>query len=334
MTRRARPLAIAVTVAGVLAVSSCASIDVNSLPAPGSSFASGYPLVMEFDNVLNLPARAKVTLDGNLVGVVTGVAVSGNHVDVSARIDPAVSIPSDIHAGLQQDTVLGDIYVALDRPPAGTPASTSALAAGTRIPVAQTTSPAQIEDTIAQLANFTGSGSIQRVQTALMGINRITPPTNDIRRIATQFTADTSDLANNIDTVDHLLNGVSQTGQVMHNRIPELQDLLSSRGQAGWDNAIGTLGYTSTSYPSIAKIYGGGFWAVPLIDSLANAATALQKSKWAFDSEVPKWQTLFTDYFLRQDKYPAINITSIVGPDGRELSGNVQNVLRLLGATP
>jgi phospholipid/cholesterol/gamma-HCH transport system substrate-binding protein len=34
------------------------------------------------------------------------------------------------------------------------------------------------------------------------------------------------------------------------------------------------------------------------------------------------------------EKYPAINITSIVGPDGRELSGNVEQVLRMLGAVP
>lgn len=34
------------------------------------------------------------------------------------------------------------------------------------------------------------------------------------------------------------------------------------------------------------------------------------------------------------DKNPAINITSITGPDGREMVNNVQDVLRILGATP
>jgi phospholipid/cholesterol/gamma-HCH transport system substrate-binding protein len=29
-----------------------------------------------------------------------------------------------------------------------------------------------------------------------------------------------------------------------------------------------------------------------------------------------------------------MNITSIVGPDGREMSGNVQDVLRIIGAAP
>jgi phospholipid/cholesterol/gamma-HCH transport system substrate-binding protein len=340
MMRRVRSIAIAV--AGVFALAACTSIDVNKLPAPGNSFQGGYPLVMEFGNVLNLPAHAKVTLDGNLIGVVTDVVVAGDRVDVTARIDAAVSIPSDIHAGLQQDSVLGDIYVALDRPSAsgapGTQASGApgarVLASGARIPLAQTTSPPQLEDTIAELANFTGSGSIQRLQTTIMGINRITPPPDDIRRIASRFTVDTSDVAKNMDTVDHFLDAVSQTGQALHNRIPELAVLLSPQGQIGWDNAIGTLGYTSNAYPSIAKIYSGGFWLVPLLNSLADATGALQKSKWAFESEVPKWKNLFTGYFLPQDKNPAINITSIVSPDGRELSGNVQDVLRLLGATP
>jgi hypothetical protein len=38
--------------------------------------------------------------------------------------------------------------------------------------------------------------------------------------------------------------------------------------------------------------------------------------------------------FLPQDKFPAMNITSIQTPDGREISGNVQDVLRMLGAMP
>jgi phospholipid/cholesterol/gamma-HCH transport system substrate-binding protein len=331
MMRRARSLAFAV--GGVVAISSCASIDVNALPAPGNSFPGGYPLVLEFDNVLNLPGRAKVTLDGNVVGVVTGVAIEGDHVDVTSRIDVTVSIPSNLHAGLQQDTVLGDIYVALDRAADGG-SDAPALAPGSRVPLAQTTSPPPLEDTIANLANFIGSGSIQRLQNTVIGLNRITPNPEDVRKITSQFTADISDLANNLDTVDKLLNGVSQTAQVLHNRIPELTTILSPQGMTGWDNAIGFLQYASTAYPSVGSIYSGGFWLVPLLNSLANAVGAIQKSKWAFESEVPKWRSLFTDYFVPQDKNPAINITSIVGPNGREMSGNVQDVLRLLGAMP
>lgn len=331
MMRRAAVLSIAITC--VVTVSSCASIDVNALPAPGNSYSGGYAVVMEFENVLNLPARAKVTLDGIAVGIVTDVKVTGNHVDVTSRIDPAVSIPSNIHAELQQATVLGDIYVALDRP-AGSGTSAPALVPGSRIPVVQTTSPPQLEDTIVHLADFIGSGSIQRMQNTIIGLNRITPPADDVRRIASRFTSDISDLSNNIHSVDLLLNGVSQTAQVMHNRISDLKGELSPEGMVGWDNAIGVLNAVGTGLPSTGSVYSGGFWLVPLLNSLADALEAVRRSKWAFESEVPKWRRLFTDYFLPQDKYPAINITSIVGPDGREMSDDVHDVLRLLGAMP
>ncbi|WP_285032755.1 MlaD family protein [Mycolicibacterium sp. lyk4-40-TYG-92] len=329
--RRAR--AVVAAIAAIASVSSCASIDVNALPAPGNSFPGGYPLVMEFDNVLNLPARAKVTLDGITVGIVTGVAVVGNHVNVTTRMDSAVAIPSDIHASLQQATVLGDIYIALDRPATGSPAA-APLSADARIPVAQTTSPPQLEDTIAHLADFTGSGSLQRIQNSIIGVNRITPPPADVRKMATQFAADLSDLSSNINNVDLLLNGVAQSAQVMHDRMPMLQTWFSPQGLQGWKNAYGLYQYAGTAYPSVGTIYSGGFWMVPLLRSLADATGAIQKSKWAFESEVPKWRKLFTDYYLPQDKYPAINITSIVGHDGRELSGNVHDVLRILGAMP
>ncbi|MGV0037073.1 MlaD family protein [Mycobacterium colombiense] len=329
--RRARSIVIAT--AAVVSLSSCASIDVNALPAPGNSYQGGYTLVMEFDNVLNLPARAKVTLDGITVGIVTGVAASANHVDVTTRIDPAVAVPANIHASLQQATVLGDIYVALARPADGGSPNT-ALVPGARIPIAQTTSPPQLEDTITHLADFAGSGSLQRIQNTIIGINRITPPPGDVRKIASQFASDISDLSNNIDNVDLLLNGAAQTAQVLHNRMPMLQTWFTPQGMHGWKHAYDLYQYTGTAYPSVGSIYSGGFWIVPLLNSIADAAGAVQKSKWAFESEVHEWRKLFTDYYLPQDKYPAINITSIVGPDGRELSGNVHDVLRILGAMP
>jgi hypothetical protein len=84
----------------------------------------------------------------------------------------------------------------------------------------------------------------------------------------------------------------------------------------------------------VGSVNSGGYWLVPFLSSLADATGALQQSKVNVEEEIPKYRRLFTDFFLPEDKYPAINITSIIGPDGRELSGNVQDVLRMLGATP
>ena len=116
---RARVWTAVAAAATALLVSSCAAVDVNDIPAPGMSYDDGYDVVMQFASALNLPDRAKVVLDGVTVGVVTGVALTRDDVDVTARIARGVVVPTDIHAVLQQATVLGDIYVALERPTPG-----------------------------------------------------------------------------------------------------------------------------------------------------------------------------------------------------------------------
>jgi virulence factor Mce-like protein len=331
MSRRVGPLVV--LLAGVLAVSACGSLNVSALPQPGKSYDDGYDIVMEFDNVLNLPERAKVVLDGVTVGVVTKVKLASREVDVTSRISSGVVVPSDIHAVLQQATVLGDIYVALERPPAGAPPAL-ALGPGGRIPKAQTLSPPQLEDTIASLANFVSSGSIQRVQNTVIRINRLTPPSAEVRRLTSRVVSDLTDLSANIDQVDQLLAGASRTAAVLDNRVPTFQNFFSPKGQLGFERGVFSANYIAKILPGIGSIYAGGFWLVPFLKSLADAVGSIQQSKWDFEKEVPAWRHLTTDFFLPLDKFPAINITSIVGPDGREMSGNVQDVLRILGATP
>lgn len=317
----------------VTGVSSCASINVDALPQPGNSYDGGYDIVLEFDSVLNLPERAKVVMDGTTVGVVTHVAITSRHVDVTARIDPSVSVPPDIHAALQQATVLGDIYVALDRPQSNSSAG-HRLLPNARIPLSQTTSPPQLEDTIANLANFVASGSIERMQNTIIGINRVTPSGERARGIASRVAADLSDLSNNINLVDQWLDGVSGTASVMHSRIPSFQFFFSQAGLKGFDRATQSLSYIGTLLPSLGSVYSQGYWLLPLLRSLGGTLGAMQRDKQAFEAELPAWRKLFYEDFLPQDRYPAMNITSIVGPDGRELSGNVQDVLRIIGATP
>ncbi|MGV9799229.1 MlaD family protein [Mycobacterium sp. NPDC003449] len=320
--------------ATVLALTSCASLNASSLPQPGRSVDSGgYELVMAFDNVLNLPERAKVVLDGIPVGVVTSVKLRSNEVDVTARVDSGVVVQSDMRAALEQATVLGDIYVALERAPAGA-APAPPLPPGGKIPLSQTLSPPQLEDTIASLANFVASGSIQRVQNTVVRLNRLTPPTDEVRRLTSRVVSDFTDLSANIDEVDQLLAGVHRTAAVLENRIPTLKKFLSDKGITGFERGVFIVNYVARILPGVGSIYAGGFWLVPFLNSLAGALGSVQQSKWTFEEEVPAWRHLFTDFFLPQDKFPAINITSIVGPDGRELSGNVHDVLRILGAAP
>lgn len=332
MMRRIRQIAIAATSAGIFALTtSCASINVNAIPQPGASYSDGYDIVMKFASVLNLPERAKVVLDGVTVGVVSKMTLNPDDVAVTARVGKGVLIPGNIQAVLQQATVLGDIYVALERPVGP---SAPALVAGATVPIGQTTSPPQLEDTIASLANFVSSGSIQRAQNTVIRLNRVLPNSDEVRRLTNQVDNNLSALSNNIDQVDTLLDGVARTAATLDAHRPQLDYNLSPYGQLGFERFIAVANYISTLLPSVGSVNSGGYWLVPLLTSLADTTGAVQQSKINVEEEIPKYRRLFTDFFLPQDKYPAINITSIVGPDGRELSGNVQDVLRILGATP
>lgn len=329
---RSRAWLALAAIAGGMMLSSCASLNVDAVPLPGSGHRGGYEVTIEFANVLNLPMRAKVVMDGTKVGEVTKVTLTTRGVDVTSRINRDVAVPANIHAVLQQATVLGDTYIAFERAPAAE--SASRLGPGGRIPITQTTSPPQLEDTIANLANFIGSGSIQRAQNAVININRITPPRPEIREMASRVAVDLSDLSDNIGNVDLWLNGLSELADVLSVSTPSLSYWFSPAGVTGFRHDFVTFHFLAPLLPSIGSLYYAGHWLVPALSAIGDALEAIQHSKWAFDEEVPRWQHLVTDYFLPERKYPAINITSIVGPDGRELSGNVQQVLRMIGAMP
>lgn len=332
--RGERLAAMVVGICTALSITSCASITVDSLPQPGSSGRGGYSIVIEFENILNLPERAKVVQGGTNVGTVTSVELEGDRIDVTAQIDPAVVVPSNTRATLQQSTVLGDIYLALERPtPEDRPAP--GLVPGGRIPLNQTTSPPQLEDTIANLANFVGSGSIQRMQDTIIGVNRVTPSDRQqLRELVSRVAVDLSDVSNNIETVDRWLDGVSGTGQVMRNHLPIYNYWFTPAGMLGFDRATQVAEYIGTVLPSIGSIYSGGYWLVPMLNSLADAVGAVQQTKWNVEDEAEGWRRLFYDFYLPADRYPAINITSIKGPDGAEMINNVEDVLRMLGAMP
>jgi phospholipid/cholesterol/gamma-HCH transport system substrate-binding protein len=324
-------LAVSV-VALCLSSTSCAALNVNALPMPGSSYTDGYDIALDFANVLNLPDRAKVIMDGSTVGVVTNTSIAEDHVELTARIDGDVVVPANVHALLQQATVLGDIYVAMEKDP--TSAAGTGLAPGGRIPLSQTTSPPQLEDTLANLANFVGSGSIQRAQDSLITINRVTPELADVRSIASRAATDLADLDHNIDTVDTLIGGVSDTAAVLAKQTPSFHFWLSPEGIRATKHLLVLIHPLATVLPSLGTIYNGGYWLSPLVGSLGDVFGALQQAKWNVEEAYHNFRSFMLDDFLPQDRFPAINITSIVGPDGRELSGNVQQVLSMIGGMP
>jgi phospholipid/cholesterol/gamma-HCH transport system substrate-binding protein len=331
MNHAALATAAAVTLVAA-SVCSCAAVDLSAIPLPGNSYADGYDVTIQFDSVLNLPDKAKVVMDGTKIGVVDRVAIKRDAVDVEVRVDDSVLIPANARAALQQDTVLGDIYIALNRDPAGE-TSVTPLPRGGVITLQNTASPPQLEDTIAVLANFVTSGSIQHIQDTIAGINAVTPGTNkEVQRLAAQIAADLNDLSDNLDQVDIWLAGVTGTAEVLQQRSPLLSYYVSPEGMRGWDHSTFVSTYISTLLPSIGSIYEGGFWLVPMLNSLADATGAVKQSGLDVIDDGAAWQHLLSREILPFLRHPSVDITSITGPDGTQLAPDVERLLRLLGA--
>ncbi|GAB2713339.1 MlaD family protein [Nocardia thraciensis] len=343
---------ISVTMAAVLSTAGC-SFDPSSVPVPGTTVSGRtYHLKIEFANVLNLPAKAKIMANGAMVGTVSGVSVvnpagadgrGGGYVVVDADISKSVRLPATTVAELRQNTVLGDIHVALTTPPDG---FDKLLSDGATIPLAQTKPPIQLEDTMAAVAMFTQGGAVTQLQDIITKFNDVLPkdPARTAR-ISRTMAADAVDLAANLDRVDLLLNGIGTNAQVLHEIQPELDNILSGKSVeemngivasvVGVTKIFGVLGPVGTSLTWLGPVLSGA-------DGAAQAFLPLLASSRPLDLSQPS--NLRTLVSLLRDKVipfvehgPKVNITGVKTDAAAQVSTQEQTdrivgTLRMIGA--
>ncbi|MBO0852607.1 MAG: MCE family protein [Nocardia sp.] len=318
--------------AGVLATTSC-SLGPKDLPVIGSQAPSGgYAITLHFANAMNLPAGAYVMLDGLQVGKVEKIDVTSSDLTVTAGLNPGTRVPADVHATIRQDTLLGDTYIGLDRGP--DTANVGFLHTGGSIPESQTSSPPQLEDTMAVLANFVNGGSIQKVEDMMSRINAVMPVVEDIRQLSTVMTGDIHDLGHNTATIDGTLNGLSDTASAVSDKSNTLNLVLfNDKAQRYWQiSNHEILGHVGPGLPSVGSLFFNGYWLVPMLDSLA---ATVHTGRLTFDgapTAIDKVNSFVRNVMLPFAQNPSVDIRSIQGPGGDQMVGDVENVLRMLGA--
>lgn len=206
--------AIVTLFAATIALAAC-SINADNPPTIGGSSArDGYDIEIEFTSALNLPARAKVLSRGIDVGAVTSVTYDGGHALVAARIDKDAQLQEDSRAELRQDTLLGEIYVAI-LPPAQQ--STQALLhAGSVIPLSRTEPAANVEDVMRGMANVLGGGELDKIHTAISTLNSTFP--SDPAQFDTLYRTTlrtVSEVSANTDKLDVVLQSADRTLKVI-----------------------------------------------------------------------------------------------------------------------
>ncbi|WP_051026898.1 MlaD family protein [Nocardia higoensis] len=314
-----------------LAVTGCA-LSPDDLPSVRSGVHTDYTVTLRFENVMNLPSGADVLLGGLRVGQVQGLTATPDGIDVTVGLAANTEVPADAGAIIRQNTLLGDTYIALI-PSTEPHPEQGFLGPGSTVPLERTTSPPQLEDTIAVLAYFVNGGSIQKMQDTMATLNRTMPALEDVRRMAGTVAVDMADLAAGTAELDRLLNGVNDTATAVVDRSAEWQAVFSEQGTHYWHNvARAVVAHISTLLPSVGSIFEGGLWLTPMLNSLADTAES-GRGIWG---DAPA-TTVRVNNFLRTTllpfaQRPAVDVTSVSTGTGDELIGDATSILRLLGA--
>lgn len=185
----------------VLAVTGCAVRPLD-LPLPGTRYGKPtYQVRVEFGNVLSLPLKTKVELNGAQVGMVESVSVRPRP-DASVpelpadqqpyyqptavlAIDTAVHLPVETRVEMAQQTLFGDTFVKLSIPDH---VSGRTLGQGGVIPITQTKQATSVEQYMTAVVSWVTGGNVPFVQSFVSSVNQAFPAdTGDFRDFMTKL---------------------------------------------------------------------------------------------------------------------------------------------------
>lgn len=310
----------------VLVATSC-SLRPEDLPSVRGGIGDGYEISVEFASVMNLPSGADVIMDGVRVGEVRGLDVKDDGVAVRVGIRSDTKVPSDARAIVRQNTLLGDTYVALLRAPDSE--SGRYLEEGATVPVERTTSPPQLEDTMAVLATFVNGGSIRRIEQVMARVNTVMPDLAEIERLAGTVALDLDDLGQRTVEIDRMLDGMNASAAALDNNSESLETIFDASTVHYWRRlAVDVVSHIGQILPSVGSLYVGGYWLVPMFESLADTTDVSRGGP----SATVELSTFLRTTLIPFAQNPSVDIVSVESADGNQLVSDAENILRMLGA--
>ncbi|MBV9830173.1 MAG: MCE family protein, partial [Marmoricola sp.] len=157
-----------------LMVSGCKFDGAYDLPLPGGTPSRGdaYQVTADFTDALNVVPRTEVMANDTVVGRVTDVRRVGWHARVTFLVRKDVKVPANVEIDVRQTSLLGEKYIALIEPPAGT-ASSKMLSDGAFIPLSRTSRNPEVEEVLGALSMLLSGGGIGQLKTISVELNNM-----------------------------------------------------------------------------------------------------------------------------------------------------------------
>jgi phospholipid/cholesterol/gamma-HCH transport system substrate-binding protein len=274
----------------VFALGGCTSV--ADLPLPGGAPAGpSYRVTAEFADVLDLVPQAAVKVDDVTVGSVERISLSGWTARVELRVGRDVKLPANATAAVRQTSLLGEKYVALDRP--ATEAPRGQLAEGAVVPLSRTRRAAEVEEVLAALGLLLNGGGLAQLKTINQELAAAFEGREEVAKDALHqldgfiggLDAQKADLVRAIDALDrlsgHLAEQQAVIGKALDALSPGLTVLAEQRAQLTTAlTSLGELGRVGTRVvdASRANTVASLKALQPILEQLVKAGDALPKS--------------------------------------------------------
>lgn len=245
---------IAVVAVAAMTLTGCGFKGLYSASLPGGADLGSHPFTVYayFADVLDLVPQSAVKVNDVAVGKVTAIDLSTRCTGstqhwcakVSMSVNGSVNLPTNSHAEVQQTSLLGEKYVQLIAPPAGT-ASPHRLGNGATIEFVDTKSAAEVEQVLGALSLLLNNGGLTQIQNIAQELNKAlgTPERRQaVRSLITDLTTfmgtldkQKNDISTALDSVNTLAITLNRQKQILADALDTfpkaLRVLNAERGQ-------------------------------------------------------------------------------------------------------
>ncbi|KAA8888778.1 MCE family protein [Nocardia colli] len=237
---------IAVATAVVVAIAAGCGLTVEQLPLPMPGVSGEtYTIHAVFENVLNLPNRAKVKIGGSDVGVVSSIKTKNFQAVVDLTIRKDIELPEGSTAELRQAAPLEDVFVAVSRP--RTEPGARMLSDGDTIGLNRTSAGATVEQLLITVSLLFDGGGLVRLGQLTSELDSIVGGRGgELSRLIAEMTGVVGSLNANSAKVDGVLKEFSTLANTIEARRGEIGQVADTLPQmigtiAESNRAIGDL---------------------------------------------------------------------------------------------
>jgi phospholipid/cholesterol/gamma-HCH transport system substrate-binding protein len=215
--RERNPVIIGALSLCVLAALILSAFRADDLPLIGG----GDTYYAAFSEAGGLKANDEVRVAGVRVGKVKSVELDGDHVKVTFKIERGVDFGKESGASIRIKTLLGSMYLAVE------PAGSGQLAESSTIPVERTTSPYDVVEAFAGLADTSeriDTGRLTDSLNTLADLGRNTP--EEFRSALEGVSALSQNLAARDEQINTLLVNLEKVSGVLGDRSGDIVTLM------------------------------------------------------------------------------------------------------------